>query len=94
MIRTSIKGIDLSFKTSRDVFSPDAIDRGTLAMLSVVEFHPDDRVLDLDFEYARQRPDRALIKDEWINFVIQYPKETEIQPMQKAAWLITVICLR
>ena len=31
------------------------------------------------FEYTRQRTDRAQIKDEWINFVIQYPEKTEIQ---------------
>lgn len=31
------------------------------------------------FEYTRQRPDRAQIKDEWINFVIQHPEKTEIQ---------------
>jgi len=30
-------------------------------------------------EYTRQRPDRVQIKDEWINFVIQYPEKTEIQ---------------
>ncbi len=52
MIRASIKGIDLGFKTSKDVFSPATIDRGTLAMLSVVEFHPDDRVLDLGCGYG------------------------------------------
>lgn len=52
MIQASIKGIDLNFKTSKDVFSPDAIDRGTMAMLSVVEFHPDDKVLDLGCGYG------------------------------------------
>ena len=31
------------------------------------------------FEYTRQRPDRAQIKDEWINFVIQHPEKTEIK---------------
>lgn len=31
------------------------------------------------FQYARQRPDRALILDEWIERVIQAPLREEIQ---------------
>ena len=31
------------------------------------------------FEYTRNRPDRAQIKDEWIELVIQRPVKTEIQ---------------
>lgn len=31
------------------------------------------------FEYTKKRKDRALIKDEWIKFVIEYPLKTEIQ---------------
>ena len=31
------------------------------------------------FLYARQRPDRAYIKDEWIDFTINNPVQTEIQ---------------
>ena len=31
------------------------------------------------FNYTRKRPDRAHIKDEWIDFVIQNPEKTEIQ---------------
>ncbi|MDY6825505.1 MAG: hypothetical protein SWH68_17165 [Thermodesulfobacteriota bacterium] len=31
------------------------------------------------FDYTRQRPDRAHIKDEWIRFVIQYAEKTVIQ---------------
>ena len=31
------------------------------------------------FDYTRKRPDRARIKDEWIEFVIQNPEKTEIQ---------------
>ena len=31
------------------------------------------------FDYARQRPDRAQIKTEWIRFVIQYPEKTKVQ---------------
>jgi hypothetical protein len=31
------------------------------------------------FLYTRQRPDRAYIKDEWIDFTIKNPVQTEIQ---------------
>ncbi|MCL0065958.1 hypothetical protein M1N79_03675 [Dehalococcoidia bacterium] len=31
------------------------------------------------FFYTRQRPDRAYIKDEWIDFTIKNPVQTEIQ---------------
>ena len=31
------------------------------------------------FLYTRQRPDRACIKDEWIDFAISNPVQTEIQ---------------
>ena len=33
----------------------------------------------LYFNYTRKRPDRAQIKDEWIEFVIENPERTEIQ---------------
>ncbi len=52
MIATTISGIELRLETSKSVFSPRAIDAGTLAMLSVVEFAPDDRVLDLGCGYG------------------------------------------
>jgi len=52
MIQTNIKGTDLNFKTAKGVFSPDSVDPGTKAMLSVVEFHPDDKVLDLGCGYG------------------------------------------
>ena len=42
-----IKGIRLELDTNPEIFSPAAADRGTLAMLSQVEFSPDDKVLDL-----------------------------------------------
>jgi len=32
------------------------------------------------FLYTRQRPDRSNIKDEWIEFTIKNPVQTEIQP--------------
>lgn len=52
MIRATVKGIDVVFETSAELFSPQAIDRGTLAMLSVVEFGPTDKVLDLGCGYG------------------------------------------
>jgi hypothetical protein len=32
------------------------------------------------FRYTRQRPDRAMIKDEWIEYVVQNPLRAEVQP--------------
>lgn len=52
MIQTTVKGIELCFETAPTLFSPDGIDRGTLAMLSVTEFIPDDKVLDLGCGYG------------------------------------------
>ena len=52
MIYAVIKGISLTFKTTSDLFSPDHVDRGTLLMLSVVEFNSDDKVLDLGCGYG------------------------------------------
>lgn len=31
------------------------------------------------FRYARERPDRAMIKDEWVERVIQNPLKEEVQ---------------
>ena len=31
------------------------------------------------FDYVRKRPDRAQIKDDWIQFVIDHPVRTETQ---------------
>mgnify|MGYP006294823241 CR=1 FL=1 len=31
------------------------------------------------FEYTRKRPDRAQIKDDWIQFVIESPEKAETQ---------------
>lgn len=52
MIHTAIKGIQLQFHTDSTVFSPLHIDRGTLAMLSQVDFSPEDKVLDLGCGYG------------------------------------------
>jgi len=52
MINTSINGIDLLFNTDSTLFSPESIDKGTLAMLSVVELSQTDKVLDLGCGYG------------------------------------------
>lgn len=46
-IEESVQGIDLVLTTNDEVFSPGAVDRGTKAMLSLVSFSPEDKVLDL-----------------------------------------------
>jgi len=52
MIDTIIKDIPLTFNTALNLFSPDNIDKGTLAMLSQVEFTSDDKILDLGCGYG------------------------------------------
>lgn len=52
MLQTEIKGITLEFETNEEVFSPSGIDKGTLAMLSQVEFTKEDKVLDLGCGYG------------------------------------------
>lgn len=52
MIMTKIKNVDLKFETNSSNFSPNNIDIGTLAMLSVTDFLQDDKVLDLGCEYG------------------------------------------
>lgn len=52
MIHARIKEIGLMFETSDELFSPENIDKGTLAMLSVVDFKTGDRVLDLGCGYG------------------------------------------
>ncbi len=52
MIEANIKNIDLVLKTNDNLFSPRYIDPGTLAMLSVVEFMENDKVLDLGCGYG------------------------------------------
>ena len=42
-----LNGIDLDLDTTPDLFSPNAPDKGTLAMLKAVEITPSDKVLDL-----------------------------------------------
>jgi len=42
------------------------------------------------FRYIRQKPDRKIIKDQWIEYVIAHPEKTVIQsdgPIRKWAWI-------
>lgn len=52
MITIRIKDVDMVFETAPSIFSPNSIDTGTLAMLSVIDFLPGDRVLDLGCGYG------------------------------------------
>lgn len=52
MISARIKDVDMVFETAPSIFSPNWIDDGTLAMLSVIDFLPGDRVLDLGCGYG------------------------------------------
>jgi len=51
-ITDSINGINYTFETENTLFSPLNIDKGTQAMLSVVEFSDTDKVLDLGCGYG------------------------------------------
>ena len=52
MISATIKNVNLMFETDPSNFSPNNIDIGTLAMLSVTDFSPNDKVLDLGCGYG------------------------------------------
>lgn len=52
MIQEIIQGVPFVFETDESLFSPMAVDKGTLAMLSTVEFQPSDAVLDLGCGYG------------------------------------------
>lgn len=52
MFQANIKNIDLRFETDPALFSPNSIDKGTLAMLSAIDFQPSDKVLDLGCGYG------------------------------------------
>lgn len=52
MISAEIKNVSLKFETDPSNFSPNSIDVGTLAMLSAVEFSPDDKILDMGCGYG------------------------------------------
>lgn len=46
-IEEQVQGVNLVLQTNEEVFSPSAVDKGTRAMLSFVEFQAEDKVLDL-----------------------------------------------
>lgn len=52
MITANIKGIELGFRTESHLFSPRRIDKGTLALLSVIKFNEHDKVCDLGCGYG------------------------------------------
>ena len=42
------------------------------------------------FDHMRKRPDRRIIRNEWITYVIQTPEKTELQAdgrIRKWAWI-------
>lgn len=51
-LERKINGIDIILDTGDYYFSPDEIDRGTLAMLSTVEVSKEDKILDLGCGYG------------------------------------------
>lgn len=52
MLQITVQGFDLLFKTDPKLFSPLALDAGTEAMLSLVQFGEGQRVLDLGCGYG------------------------------------------
>ncbi|MDE6406769.1 MAG: methyltransferase [Lachnospiraceae bacterium] len=52
MIACTINGISFQMDTDHSLFSPNHMDKGTLAMVSNVEFQPGQKVLDLGCGYG------------------------------------------
>ncbi len=52
MIERTINGIDLKMHTESSLFSPNDIDKGTIAMLSKIQFHSGQKILDLGCGYG------------------------------------------
>ena len=52
MFTETINGVQLTLETTNTVFSPLGVDKGTLAMISVVNFSPLDKLLDLGCGYG------------------------------------------
>ncbi len=52
VIEATVEGVDLRLQTAATLFSPRAIDRGTLAMLSYAAFAPEQKILDLGCGYG------------------------------------------
>ena len=51
-IEQTIKDHNLTFETHPKLFSPSQADKGTLAMLEIINFTPDDKLLDLGCGYG------------------------------------------
>jgi len=52
MLNATIKDHNLIFETHPKLFSPNQIDKGTLAMLDCISFASDDKILDLGCGYG------------------------------------------
>lgn len=52
MFQAILNNTELTFETSKELFSPKAIDSGTELMLSKIEFTAEDKVLDLGCGYG------------------------------------------
>lgn len=52
MIKTDINGVPLVLQSAPQLFSPAHPDAGTMAMLSIAEIKPEDKVLDLGCGYG------------------------------------------
>lgn len=52
LLRVTVQSVELELETNGQVFSPTSVDAGTLAMLSLAEFTPGSRVLDLGCGYG------------------------------------------
>ena len=71
MIRAQIEGIALQFETAPGLFSPHALDAGTVAMLERARISAGDKVLDLGCGYGAvgiyaakiTQPDRVFMLD-------------------------------
>lgn len=81
-INTEIKNIKLQFKTSTELFSPKDIDKGTLSMLSVVDFSEDDKILDLGCGYgvvgilaAKSIGANNVVMVDKVNLAVDYSRE-------------------
>jgi 16S rRNA (guanine1207-N2)-methyltransferase len=51
-IDAMIQGVHLAFETAPGLFSPQGIDEGTASLLANVQFHENDKVLDLGCGYG------------------------------------------
>jgi len=86
MINTTIKDHDLSFETTTSLFSPQQIDKGTLAMLNQIDFTPDDKILDLGCGYgvvgivaAKHIPPANVFMSDTDKIAIKYAKNNALK---------------